>query len=98
MTQPPTAVKIDTDVGTLELIDESCHSSCSTGNVHGYPFASCSTTTGTGGSRPSSLHGVLLDGAPLAVLGRGGGQSCVHAHSLLYADGLLYVAVGDGVA
>jgi hypothetical protein len=32
------------------------------------------------------------------VLGRGGGQSGVHAHSLAYVDSLLYVAVGDGVA
>lgn len=46
---------------------------------------------------PTSIHGVLLDDAPLAVFGAAGGCSAVHANSALTLDAKLYLAVGDTV-
>jgi hypothetical protein len=86
-------VRINTDVGVIELVNEPTYSFGSADNVRGYRFARNLAED----SRPSSIHGIALDGEPLAVFGRGGGCSVVHAHSLAYVRGLLYVAVGDCV-
>jgi outer membrane protein assembly factor BamB len=86
-------VRIETDAGTIELVDEPGYS-FGPADTRSYRFAG----DFSGASRASSIHGVLLDGEPLAVLGRGGGATGVHERSLAYVDGLLYVAVGDGVA
>src|SRR5262249_7494932 len=49
------------------------------------------------GSTPMSIHGLVLDGSPIAVFGRGGGPTAVHECSLICVEGLLYLAIGDCV-
>lgn len=87
------AMKVETDLGIIELIDEVTYSFNSTDNSRTYPFAKNLACQ----DHASSIHGVLLNGAPLVVLGNRGGCSGVHAHSCIYVAGKLYVAVGDSV-
>lgn len=49
-------------------------------------------------ARPTSVHGVLLNGSPAAVLAAGGGCTSVHGHSALLRNGRLYLAVGRHLA
>ena len=65
----------------------------STDNARTYPISknfACS-------SRPSSVHGVLIDGEPVMVIGAAGGASGIHANSCVVLDNLLYLAIGDSV-
>jgi len=48
-------------------------------------------------SRPTSIHGLFLDGRPHLVIGAAGGCSGVHAHSLAVVAGRAYFAVGDQI-
>ena len=47
--------------------------------------------------RSSSVHGVLVDGTPLAVVGNAGGASGVHAQSVIHVADSIYLAVGYSV-
>jgi hypothetical protein len=51
----------------------------------------------SGGYWPS-IHGVLIDDVPLAVVGVAGGATTVHSHSAVVISNQLYLAVGDRVA
>ncbi|MFC4309373.1 hypothetical protein ACFPN2_09800 [Steroidobacter flavus] len=86
-------MRIETDAGIVEIINEPAHTFCSADNVRSYPVEHNLTVD----SRPFSIHGLILNGAPLAVFGRGGGPSSVHQHSGVYVDSSLYLAVGDCV-
>jgi hypothetical protein len=86
-------MRIDSDTGTIELIDEPAYSFGSTDNARRYPFAKNLTRE----ERPSSMHGLLLNGEPVAVFGNAGGPSAVHAHSGVYVKGSLYISVGYSV-
>ncbi|SDY92354.1 hypothetical protein [Nitrosomonas sp. Nm33] len=82
-------MRITTEVGTIELVNEPVYSFGSADNVRGYLFAKNLAT--------QSIHGILLNGEPVAVLGCDGSGSVVHEHSAVYTNGFLYVAVGNCV-
>jgi hypothetical protein len=84
---------IDSTFGRIELINETAYTFCSTDNVHRYLFAKNLAEE----FRPTSIHGVLLNGEPLAVFGDSGGGSGIHEHSAILIHGLLYLAVGSHV-
>ena len=86
-------MRIVGDLGTIELVNEPMYTFGSTDNTRSYPFARNLASR----DRASSVHGLLLNGEPIAVFGSGGGASGVHAHSATYVNSLLYVAVGDSV-
>jgi outer membrane protein assembly factor BamB len=86
-------MRIDSHAGTIEVIDEPAYSFGSADNTRNYRFAKNLAPR----DRPSSVHGLLLNGEPLAVFANGGGASSVHEHSSVYVNGSLYVAVGDSV-
>ena len=49
-------------------------------------------------SPPCSVCGIHVNTAPVALLGtRAGGPTRVHAHSALFLEGLLYVAIGHRI-
>ncbi|HEY0683790.1 MAG TPA: hypothetical protein VGD45_15765 [Steroidobacter sp.] len=86
-------MQLQTDVGLIEVVNGPTYTFGSADNVRSYSV----TKNFAGVSRPSSIHGLILDGVPIAVFGQAGGASGVHEHSLVYVDGLLYLAVGDSV-
>jgi hypothetical protein len=86
-------VRTDTNVGVVELLNERAYTFDSADNARKYHFA----RNFAEGSRPYSVHGIVLDGEPLAVFGAGGGPSGVHECSLAYVSNSLYLAVGDSV-
>ena len=87
-------MRIHTAGGTVEILNEPTYSFGSSDNARAYPFEQ--NLAGT--DRITSTHGVLLNGAPVAVFGQVGGCSAVHEHSAVYRNNLLYLAVGDSVA
>lgn len=80
-------------IGIIRVVNEPTYSIGSRDNVRTYPLEMELAP----GSRPTSIHGVLLDDASVAVLSNSGGASGVHEHSALFKDGLLYLAIGDSV-
>jgi hypothetical protein len=86
-------VRVNTNAGVVELCSEHGYTFGSADNVRKYRFERNFTDS----RRPSSIHGVILDGDPLAIFGAGGGPSGVHDGSLAYIHNLLYLAVGDSV-
>jgi hypothetical protein len=75
------------------MIDEPGYSFGSSDNVHRYD----AEIDLSGGYRPSSIHGVFVDGRSVMVIGDSGGVSGVHDHSLVVLDPLVFVAVGAHV-
>ena len=82
-----------TSAGLLEVVNEPAYAFDSTDNARTYPIAKNLAR----GSRPSSVHGVLVDGEPVMVIGAAGGASGVHANSCVALDDLLYLAIGNSV-
>ena len=80
-------------MATIEIINESCFSFGSTDNARRYSFE----LDLSGDYRPSSVHGVIVDGEPVAVIGAGGGATGVHSSTLVEVNGCAYVAVGPYV-
>ena len=62
----------------VEVVNESAYAFGSSDNVRQYPFE----LDLSDGYRPSSVHGVLIEGEPIAVFGTSGGTTGVHANSL----------------
>jgi len=86
-------MRIETSAGAIELVNEPGYTFGSADNARSYRLA-----WNFGESRsPSSVHGLLIEGEPIAIFGRGGGATGVHEHSLVCVDGLAYLAVGDCV-
>jgi hypothetical protein len=81
------------DVGKIEVIDEPTHSFGSVDNLRSYSFEKNLASR----SRPTSAHGVLLDGHSLAVFGCDGGATGVNPHSLVSTGGRCYLAIADHV-
>jgi outer membrane protein assembly factor BamB len=77
----------------LLLIDEPTYTFGSQDNTRSYR----AELNLAKGSRPTSTHGLFLDGRPRLVIGAAGGCSRVHEHSLAVVAGNAYVAVGDQV-
>jgi hypothetical protein len=86
-------MKLITPTSVLEVVNELAYTFGSTDNTRTYPI---SKNLGES-SRPSSVHGVLINGEPVIVIGADGGVSGVHANSGIVLDGMLYLAVGDSV-
>jgi hypothetical protein len=84
-------VRVNTNMGMVELCSERGYTFGSADNARKYRFERNFTDS----RRPSSIHGVILDGDPLAIFGAGGGLSGVHDGSMAYVQDLLYLAVGD---
>lgn len=77
----------------VELVDEP-----------GYRFGSADPTRRypteidlSGGYRPSSVHGLIVDGQPFAVVGSSDGATGVHDHSMVVIGMQVFVAVGAHV-
>ena len=78
----------------VEILNEPSYSFKSANNPRSYPFKLNLTAEA---ERPSSIHGVLIDGTPAAIFGAGGGATGVHEHSLLSLGDVHYLAVGPFV-
>jgi hypothetical protein len=76
-------VRTDTNVGVVELLNERGYTFDSPDNARKYRFA----RNFADNSGPTSIHGIVLDGEPLAVFGTGGGASGVHECSLVDDSG-----------
>lgn len=86
-------MQIQTPAGTLILINEPVYSFGSADNSRQYPIELLLDDEYS----PSSVHGILLDGNPLVVLGDAGGCTGVHKHSVVLYNEAVYVAVGRHV-
>lgn len=86
-------MQLSSPAGVIQIVNEPTYSLSSTDNVRCYPLE----LQLAGGAQSSSIHGVLLNDEPVAVISNGGGASGVHQHSAVFKDGLLYLAVGDSV-
>jgi hypothetical protein len=85
--------KNDPVMQSIEIIDETTYTFGSSDNLRRYPFE-CDLSAG---DRPSSVHGVIIDGLPAAVFGACGGTTRPHPGSLLKQGGRYYLAVGSFV-
>ena len=81
---------IDCPAGNIELINEPTYTFGATDNVRCYRFSKYLDRDYS----PTSVHGVLLNGKPLAVFGDSGGCSGVHANSAVVLGDLFFFAVG----
>jgi hypothetical protein len=86
-------MKISTHYGDVTVVDEPTYTFGSADNVRSYAHAKNLYD----GSRPVSVHGILLGEAPLLVVGGSGGATGVHSHSSLWLNDRLYMAVCDSV-
>lgn len=84
---------LETPAGIVQIVDEPTYSVGSPDNVRSYPLE----VDLAAGSRATSIHGVLLDGTPVALFSNGGGASGIHEHSAVFRNGFLHLAVGDRV-
>lgn len=80
-------------MATIEIINEQCFTFGSSDNARRYTFE----LDLSGDYLPSSVHGVIVDGEPVAVFGASGGATGVHSSTLLEVNGCAYVAVGPYV-
>lgn len=86
-------MRINTSVGLVELLNEPAYTFGSADNAREYRLERNLTDL----RRPFSIHGIMLDGDPLAIFGAGGGATSVHDGSLAYVQNSLYLAVGNQV-
>ena len=77
----------------VSIVSEPAYGFGSTDNVRTYPFALNLDSA----ARPVSVHGVLIDGEPLAVFGASGGATGLHEHSALLHSELLFLAVANKI-
>ncbi|RKP43366.1 hypothetical protein D7S89_26470 [Trinickia fusca] len=85
--------EIDTQYGSLRVVNEPMYSFESQDNVRSYPLE-----VRLANDSLTSIHGVELNGQGIMVVGAGGGCSAVHERSALVIGDRLYLAVGDHVA
>lgn len=88
------SVFVNTKFGSLELVDDRQYSFNSTDNLRSYPN---SFFLSENKFQPSSIHGVLLDGKPLAVFGDSGGGSIIHSQSAIIIENKVFLAIGQHV-
>jgi hypothetical protein len=85
-------MKLNTDFGLIDIVNERAYTFGSADNVRTYVFEKNLSKE----ARPTSIHGIILDTKPLAVFGAGG-ASGVHDRSAILVKDRLYLAVGDQV-
>jgi len=77
----------------IELINEPTHSFGSADNVRTYDTEVLIDSD----HAPSSIHGVIIDGHPIIVVGASGGATGIHSHSLIHLGEIICFAVGPYV-
>ena len=87
------AMLIDCNARRLEIVNEPTYTFGSEDNLRAYQFAKHLDRE----YAPTSIHGVILDGEPIAVFGDSGGCTGVHANSALVLGDNLFLAVGRHV-
>lgn len=85
------SMTLQSPFGAVELINERAYTFGSVDNVRRYKFEKHFDKE----YLSSSIHGVLLNGEPLAVFGSSGGGTGIHEHSALLMNDDLYLAVGN---
>ena len=85
-------MRLNSEFGEIEIVDEPTYTFCSQDNPRSYPFELDLSNDG----RPNAIHGVLLDGEPVAVFGDYR-CSAVHQHSAIFHKGKVLLAVGGQV-
>jgi len=78
----------------VEMINEPAYSFGSSDNIRHY---ATEVLLGDDRNTLSSVHGIVVDGVPVIVVGAGGGASGIHANSMLHLGRLLFFAVGPYV-
>jgi len=85
-------MRLSSEVGQIEIVNEPTYTFGSADNLRQYPSAFDLSN----GGRPNAIHGVLLDGEPVAVF-----SDCrcstVHQHSAILHKGNVLLAVGGQV-
>lgn len=78
----------------MELVDEPSYTFGSKDNPRTYAeeWLLCS-----GEYRPSSKHGILIDGQPFAIVGTDGGATGIHDKSSIILEDTAFIAVGEFV-
>jgi hypothetical protein len=77
----------------VELINEPEYKFGSSDNVRRYPYIWNVSEE----AAPNSIHGLLVNDRPMAVLGNAGGLTGIHDHSAVSIGDMLYVAIGSHV-
>ncbi|MCX4151514.1 MULTISPECIES: hypothetical protein [Paraburkholderia] len=85
--------EIDTQFGTVSIVNEPAYSFDSKDNVRTYALEVLLTR-----DQPTSVHGIALNATGIVVVGADGGCSSVHDRSALVLNDKLYLAVGDHAA
>jgi len=83
---------LSSNIGEIEIVNEGAYSFGSPDNVRKYPFEQ-----NFADRRHASVHGILINGVPLAVFGAGMGATGVHQHSAKVVENSLYLAVGNRI-
>jgi hypothetical protein len=87
------SIVIFSELGEVKVVNEPNYTFGSQDNVQRYAQEENLQPV----YKPSSTHGVFLNGAPVVVFGAPGGCSSVHKHSALVLNSKLFLAVGDSV-
>ncbi|MCS3746072.1 hypothetical protein FHY18_001633 [Xanthomonas arboricola] len=74
----------------IEAVDEPAYAFGSIGQAGSYPFELNLSDK----HHPSSVHGVRIDGLPIAVFGACGGATNIHSNSMIAVGGRSYLAIG----
>jgi len=85
-------MRLSSEVGQIEIVNEPTYTFGSADNIRRYPFAVNLSSDG----RLAAIHGVLVDGEPVAVFSD---YRCsgVHQHSAILHRGKVLLAVGGQV-
>lgn len=86
-------MKLQSDIGDIEIVDELGFSFGSTDTPRSYPFERDLSEE----AEPLWIHGVIVDGSPVAVFGSDGGGTRVHEHSAILVGRKLYLAIGNKI-
>ena len=86
-------MQIQSDFGLIEIVNELAYVFGSSDNSRSYFFSKHLDNE----YGPTSIHGILLNGDPIAVFGDAGGCSGIHKHSALLFGGFMFLAVGRHV-
>jgi hypothetical protein len=84
-------LRLSSCAGEILIVNEVAHAFGSADNHHTYPREIALSQEGY------SVHGVWIEGEPIAVFSAQGGPTGVHPHSALILDDLVYLAVGNRV-
>jgi len=87
-------ISIPSQFGNIQIFDEPQYSFDSKENTRNYQEEIRLFYM----FKPSSIHGVVIEGEPIVIIGAEGDTSSVHQHSACIVESNLYLAVGGNVA